>query len=366
LAHFEFVVSLPPVQREWTVFGGVTDKNDPTKELEKFKVISYNILCDRAATESAHGYTASWALAWSYRKERIIEEIQSYEGDILCLQEVDMGNFEDFFSPQMAYRDYKGVYFPKTRARTMGPAEQKIVDGSAIFFKSTKYYLLDRQVIDLTRAALNRADMRKTTDIFNRVMPRDNIATVVYLENKRTGARMIVADVHLHWDPLYRDVKLVQTALLVEELAKLADRYAKDPPASKLVAIEGEPEVSEVRYPNGPSIPLIISGDFNSMADSGVYELLAKGTIPPEHPDFDGRDYGTLSKDGFSHPFSLKSAYSNINELSFTTYTPNFSGVIDYIWYSTNTMQVSALLGDVEKKYMERVAGLPNYHFPSE
>jgi len=67
-----------------------------------------------------------------------------------------------------------------------------------------------------------------------------------------------------------------------------------------------------------------------------------------------------------THPFSLKSSYSNIGELSFTNYTPGFTGVIDYIWYSTNALQVTGLLGEIDKEYLQRVPGFPNYHFPSD
>jgi len=67
-----------------------------------------------------------------------------------------------------------------------------------------------------------------------------------------------------------------------------------------------------------------------------------------------------------AHPFSLKSSYANIGELSFTNYTPGFTGVIDYIWYSTNSLQVTGLLGEVPKEYLQTVPGFPNWHFPSD
>ncbi len=75
---------------------------------------------------------------------------------------------------------------------------------------------------------------------------------------------------------------------------------------------------------------------------------------------------GNFTRDGMAHPFSLKSSYANIGELSFTNYTPGFTGVIDYIWYSTNTLHVTGLLGEVDKDYLRRVPGFPNYHFPSD
>ena len=207
--------------------------------------------------------------------------------------------------------------------------------------------------------------MKKTADIYNRVMPKDNIAVVTFLENKLSGYRVIIANVHITWDPAFKDVKLVQAAMLMEELDKISENFAKNHPPARFPAGETTPP-PKVKYAEGTHIPLIICGDFNSSPDSGVYELLSRGQVHSEHDDLAGRTYGNFTKDGMSHPFSLKSSYANIGELSFTNYTPGFSGVIDYIWYSTNALQVSGLLGEVDEEYMERVAGFPNPHFPSE
>ncbi|KAF8471833.1 Endonuclease/exonuclease/phosphatase [Kalaharituber pfeilii] len=355
-------VGLPPTARDWVVLND-GDKSSG-KEDDHFTVLCYNILCDKYATQTMYGYTASWALNWDYRKELILQELQGHNADIVCLQEVATDNFEEVFSPALAYHEYKGVFWPKSRAKIMSESEKKNVDGCATFYKTTKYNLIEKQVIDFSSSAIAREDMKKTADIYNRVMPKDNIAVVTFLENKQTGYRVIIANVHITWDPAFKDVKLVQTAMLMEELVKISDRFAKNNPPAKYSA--GETSPPTVTYSEGTQIPLIICGDFNSSADSGVYELLAKGSVHSEHDDLAGRTYGNFTKDGMSHPFSLKSSYANIGELSFTNYTPGFSGVIDYVWYSTNTLQVSGLLGEVDEEYMERVAGFPNVHFPSD
>jgi CCR4-NOT transcription complex subunit 6 len=40
--------------------------------------------------------------------------------------------------------------------------------------------------------------------------------------------------------------------------------------------------------------------------------------------------------------------------------------VIDYIWYTTSSLSVTSLLGDVDPGYLTKVVGFPNVHFPSE
>lgn len=225
----------------------------------------------------------------------------------------------------------------------------------------SRYALLDKHILDFSSSAIQREDFKRTADIFNRVMPKDNIAIITLLENKQTGYRLIVANVHITWDPQYKDVKLVQVAMLMEEIHRLAEKWQNTPPGKDLA-----PGVTPPTYPEHTMIPLLICGDFNSIAESGVYELLSKGIVGSDHGDLHGRVYGNLTRDGISHPFPLKSSYSNVGELKFTNYTPNFTGAIDYIWYTTNSLNVTGLLGDVDEKYLTTVPGFPNAHFPSE
>jgi CCR4-NOT transcription complex subunit 6 len=241
--------------------------------------------------------------------------------------------------------------------------------------------LLDKTIVDFANIAINRPDMKGEHDVFNRVMPRDDIAVVAFLENRATGSRLIVGNVHVFWNPAYADVKVVQVAILMDQISKLADKWAKFPACKDKVVYrftdgdeDGAEKTQETSQKPGPSmeyaegnhIPLLLCGDFNSLPDSGIYELITQGEIANTHKDLGARKYGNFTRDGISHKFSLKSSYADIGELSFTNYTPNFVGVLDYIWYSTNTLRVIGLLGDIDKEYLQRVPGFPNYHFPSD
>lgn len=206
-----------------------------------------------------------------------------------------------------------------------------------------------------TQSALKREDFKKTEDVFNRVMNRDDISTACLFRHKQEGYRIIVANAHLVWDPAFSDVKLIQVAMLMAELEELSAKWSKR---------------KDDKATDGGKIPLVICADFNSMPDSGVYEYMSKGTISGDHPDFQGHRYGKFTEVGMSHPFSLKSAYAQgpggKEILPFTNYTPGFQGVIDYIWYGTSTLGVEAVMDGPDPDYMENVVGFPNPHFPSE
>lgn len=352
---------------------------DSSPTLEHVKVLTWNILHEKYSTVGMYGYTPSGALSWEYRKDSIIQEIRVRDADILCLQEVSSDAMREVLSPQLAVDGYKGVQFSRSKAKTMPSHEANAVDGCAIFYKAKKYVLLDKQVVDFSTLAINRPDMKGQKDIFNRVMTKDNVGMVCFFESRQTGARMIVANAHLAWEPQLADVKLVQTAILMDIVTKSAEKYTRWPACRDKKFIQLAPEEDEEvevlpdpapsqEYRNNTDIPLFICGDYNSTSDSSVFELLAKGRVAPDHPDFDGRQYGSLTREGIDHPFHLRSSYSmgNDNVMPFTNYTPTFNGVIDYIWYSSNSLELISVLGPPDMKYLERVPGFPNYHFPSD
>jgi CCR4-NOT transcription complex subunit 6 len=210
---------------------------------------------------------------------------------------------------------------------------------------------------------MQRPDFKKTDDMFNRVLIRSDIAVICLFENIETGARHVIANAHICWDPKYSDVKLVQAALLVDEVEKVANNFAKYPPR---LPSEGSSMKPPPTYSDGTKIPIIISGDYNSGPGSGVYEFLTNGVLPGDHPDFLSHSYGRYTGDGLRHRLGLKSAYAGIGELPLTNYTPSFHGAIDYIWYSTATLSVNAVLSEVDRGYLEKVVGFPDAHNPSE
>ena len=283
----------------------------------------------------------------------------------------------------------------------------------------SRYKLVEKYLIEFSAVAMQRQDFKKTDDMFNRVLGKDHIAVVCLMENLQTGTRFVIANAHIHWDPAYRDVKLVQVALLLEEIEKITNGFAKYPPPKQTmdgepstpselststppphsddlegpsldaanIAVDGsEPTTTDADdqsppnsstqsssrpppvYTDGTKIPLIICGDFNSGPDSGVCEFLSTGSLPPNHPDFMSHMYGRYTSEGIRHRLGLKNAYAapGAGELPLTNYTPSFQGVLDYVWYSAANVAVTSVLGEVNRGYLEKVVGFPNAHFPSE
>lgn len=72
--------------------------------------------------------------------------------------------------------------------------------------------------------------------------PNENVA----------GNMLVICTAHIHWDPEFCDVKLIQSMMLVHELQKVLDKVA-----TKYNLITQQ-------------IPVLICGDFNSLPDSGI------------------------------------------------------------------------------------------------
>ena len=334
------------------------------------------MLCERYATAQLYGYVPEGVLRWEYRRELVLNEIAAREPDILCLQELDKQSYDEYFRANLAEHGYKSYYAQKSRAENLGDLA-KFVDGCGTFWKEKKFIMLDTQHLVLGRKAVERSGAKASADMLNRVWQRDDIATVVLLENRETGSRLMIVQCHFYWDPAFKDVKLIQAAVLMEELARLSEKYAKMGPCTNKAlfrfsrADDAEEEIvpeyaPSMEYTSGTQIPLVICGDFNAGVNSAVYNLLAHGDLESNHSDLNQRNYGSFSDIGMRHPFSLKSSYGAINELPFTNYTPDFSDVLDYIWYSNNALRVTAVLGKVDEEYLTKVPGFPNFHFPSD
>jgi CCR4-NOT transcription complex subunit 6 len=356
----------------------------------------YNVLCDKYCTRQLYGYCPPWALMWDYRKKRILHELHRYNADIISLQEVETEQFHSFFQPELEAHGYCGIFSAKSRARTMTESERKHVDGCAIFYRSAKFRALRDHLIEFNQVAIEAADGQH--DMINRVMTKDNIGLGVLLETTEAVWRnglpagegggskqvLLVATCHVHWDPEFCDVKLIQTMMLMHKLQSIIKDYTQQQQQSQPAATDTESHISSSNNDSGmtecvsggSSIPLILCGDLNSLPESGVVEYLTSGKITVNHKDFKAISYEDClhklshvseTKDIYSHGFRLAQAY-NKDIAPYTNYTFDFKGVIDYIFYSRDRIRTLGVLGGLDLQWFEdnRVVGCPHPQIPSD
>lgn len=345
---------------------------DRDRPIATFTVLCYNVLCDKYATTSLYTYCPTWALNWEYRKNAIIKEIRHYEADIITLQEVETEQFRTLFQPELESLGYSGIFSPKSRAKTMAEEERKYVDGCAIFWKYEKFEMEKEHLIEFTQIAIKKAQTSES--MLNRVMPKDNIALCAVLKLKESvygnsammpmsptenvvGNPLVVCTAHVHWDPEFCDVKLIQSMMLVQELGRLLE------------------DVGEKWRITRQQIPVLICGDLNSLPDSGVFEYLAKGAIAKNHPDLKGfREDACIQKLttgddplNYTHALRLESA-CDTSMLPFTNYTLDFKGMIDYIFSTPQSLYRLGVLGAFDMTWVQqnKIIGFPHPHVPSD
>jgi len=358
-----------PPSRPWIQLSPL-DRFTPTA---LFTVMCYNVLCDRYATRNLYGYCPQWALNWEYRKKGILDEIRHYAADIITLQEVETEQFYTFFLPELKRDGYDGVFSPKSRAKTMQETEKKHVDGCAIFYRTSKFLLVKEQVVEFNQVAIANAE--GSDDMLNRVMPKDNIALAALLQTKEAcwenglpadptlvAQPILVSSVHIHWDPEFSDVKLIQSIMLMEQLAQIMEEVGHS---------------FRPGHKNGPNaVQLLLCGDFNSLPNSGVIEFLQNGRVRHDHSDFREFAYKSVlqkmlslsAKDeDFTHNFHLATAYGG-NIMPYTNYTFDFKGIIDYIFYPRHTMRPLGILGPISEEWLEenKIVGCPHPHITSD
>lgn len=357
----------PPPQRPWIPLA----RPNRSRGACIFTVMCYNVLCDKYATRQMYGYCPSWALSWEYRKKAILDEIRHYSADIISLQEVETDQFFNFFKPELKNDGYEGIFSPKSRAKTMSESDRKYVDGCAIFFRSSKFSLIKETLVEFNQLAMANAE--GSDNMLNRVMPKDNIGLAALLKVKESAWEgltveqaaisqpILVCTAHIHWDPEFCDVKLIQTMMLSNEIKTILDEASHSfRPGHKY---------------DTNNVQLVLCGDFNSLPDSGVIEFLSAGRVSMDHQDFKELGYKSClqrisncdTPNEFTHSFKLASAYSE-DIMPYTNYTFDFKGIIDYIFYSKQGMVPLGLLGPISGEWLRenKVVGCPHPHIPSD
>lgn len=188
-------------------------------------------------------------------------------------------------------------------------------------------------------------------DMMNRVMTKDNIGLVALLEMKddiypsnrknesiykfdriffsqdasfsKQKQMLFVCTAHIHWDPEYCDVKIVQSLMLLSEIRSFMEEVLTKHRSNTSTPADYS------------TIPLVLCGDFNSLPNSGVIELMRTGKISLNHVDFkdlsyeaylqkynraDGNSNSTMD---ITHHFKLQSAYETTSApiMPYTNYT---------------------------------------------
>jgi CCR4-NOT transcription complex subunit 6 len=194
--------------------------------------------------------------------------------------------------------------------------------------------------------------------LYDSLYSRMDGCEVIIVRDVRTGRIACVTNVHLYWNPRFPDVKVLQVMVplrlvgsgmpmlllwtqglhTLQCIENLITEYLTECCDSKLSL---------------DTLPVIITGDFNSLAVkrtpdafdsvkefpegglvSGVYTLFTTGSLSPSHPEHPAMR-GSRFVSTLTSPFPpFKSAYKKCTGADpvFTTKVSDFEGTLDFIF----------------------------------
>ncbi|XP_077414325.1 protein angel homolog 1 isoform X2 [Vanacampus margaritifer] len=226
-----------------------TEHPDPllpfTKPSMDFTVMSYNILAQDLleANMELYAHCPLEALDWNNRCRMLLEELQKWKPDIVCLQEVQENHYQAQLYPFLTEMGYNCVYKRRTGNKT---------DGCATCYRSSCFSEVSVTPVEFFRPQTELLD-------------RHNVGIVVVLRPAvyqgsnvaAKGSLLCVANTHLLFNPRRGDVKLAQLAIMLAEINSVVKLW-KD---------------------KGEHCKVILCGDFNSLPHTPLYQFITTGEL---------------------------------------------------------------------------------------
>lgn len=288
------------------------------KSREEISINCYNILADKFFLRRVYGSLPEHS-SFLYRAQNILSELEFYQTDFLCLQEVD--NYENFYKEKMEKLGYTTLFKEKARK---GRYFFFSGVGSVLAYKSEKYELIEH--------------MELIYDNFCSDLDNTGIEGIIGLfKSKKSGKNFLVATTHTHWSSDHDFIQFGQLACLMTKIKEILGRRKQ------------------------MDIPIFVSGDFNVHRYSNVLRYMRQ--LPPILQEY-SRPFYRLCKqpiekvksiwERFPNEFKMRSAYQfyeRYKEKNFEVsldgddstfdYYPEYThyhkyhkGVIDFIFYN--------------------------------
>lgn len=204
-------------------------------KMNNLRIVSWNVLADcYIHGQSDLDEETMKTRSWDYRQLSIRECIESFDADVLCLQEID--HYDDFYRPVLKELGYKTKFLKRPTKR----------DGCLTCYRANRFQLVAHKELNLDCLTfIDSTDRRATKSKFF----KNNVALFCCLFDMITKRTFIAANCHIHWNPMLEDVKFAQVLYIVEQLAVFRAEHG--------------------------GIPVVYAGDFNSIPTNKIYTFIS-------------------------------------------------------------------------------------------
>ena len=385
------------------------DLNAPKVSTEYIRIMSYNILAPSLLFSSVRLpeeiLEFNEIYQWPYRSKLIIEIILKLQIDIICFQELEEEDNEDFLNKLKENNfDYRFKKRPKQN-------KIELKEGCGIFYNINKFELIESFELEY-----------KCKDSF--IVNKENVAIFILLKNKieyknvKNNDLLLIVCSHLLFNDKRGDIKLGQIYELQKSISAIKIKYKQF------------------------NIRIIFCCDLNSTEISNIYEYLTNNFLNCEFVDIrilSGQKYSKFKSNEFNYEYYMNNKkikltldYSNFennqnwfneiinvypiikqnedklnkntkielikneyydesenlilknenvliscykevigNEPEITFYTDGYRGTVDYIFHSINNLKAKQILkipsiSDLENKEINLIPNEnnPSDHFP--
>eukprot|EP00903_Cladosiphon_okamuranus_P015669 g14470.t1 len=221
-------------------------------------VVSYNVLADSLVSFDYIPYCKTWnEAAWRARPGRVLQKVLEFRPTVVCLQEVDESQYDTLFKKELGSLGYVGAYFKRSGGKSDGCAtfvlgnEMRLVEQEDVPYKVQGHPVLDRDNVALLVVVdvLSRSQSPTGEGSFDGGATSQPSAA----GRRDAGARLVIANTHLVFNPKRGDVKTAQLMLLTSRVERLAKSSGAD--------------------------GVMICGDFNMTPDSALYHYMVRGAL---------------------------------------------------------------------------------------
>ncbi|KAJ2400299.1 RNA exonuclease ngl2 [Coemansia sp. RSA 2559] len=234
------------LQRRWLEIA----KNAPSStEKDLLTVMSYNILCQTLIKRTRYPYASKGCLKWKTRKSTLLNELDYWRADIVCLQEMGITHWNEDFSRHFNSGGYKSRFFYNIFKS----------HGVTISWKSSKFHVVDELNVPMDGSAEVCGESLDTQNVALIVVLRrgpepgtvateTDVGSQANLLDRAPG--VIVSNTHLYWVPGGCYERLQQQIVLLRGIKAMQEKY--------------------------PDFSIISCGDFNTTPDDAGYDLLTR------------------------------------------------------------------------------------------
>ncbi|TYH98325.1 hypothetical protein ES332_A12G302500v1 [Gossypium tomentosum] len=308
---------------------------------DKVVIVSYNILGVENAAKHPDLYlnVPRKFLKWDRRKDLICKEVNHYNADILCFQEVD--RFKDL-DDLLHENGFKGVYKVLT-----GDA----CDGCALFWTEKKFTLLHEDNIEFQDFDLRNNVAQFCVLKMNRHQSESSSHAKPSKKRQMRSRRLLVGNIHVLFNPNRGDIKLGQLNIQLHDRRQISGQLEHSSQRRKIRAQNKDIDRHHVWTPFSRQLT-------SSWSDEEL--VLATGNKGVTH---------------LQHKLNLSSAYlgapgshgtrDSHGEPSATSYHSKFMGTVDYIWHTGELIPVK-VLDTLPVDVLRRNASLPSERWGSD